>query len=320
MGLHRNSCSTSLGDALLPLDSSSSNSPVGSSHASSSIRRSFSRGYTRSKSAPTRSYCRLRVEQMLQAYFTWRVPIPWVLLVVLRRTDKYIARLGLDEGDRNMDLDAPGITPLHPKLSVRMQLTTLSVCELVSDMLVFLHCFVLVLRLALHADDAQRYCNVLLLLSTFSIILEVQFLLEVIAKWYVCRRSFFHSKLQVLDAVTTLIVWIAAIMSFAGVTEDAVTALRLCRAFRLYHRLHSFTLLLQVLSQVGPALVALLGVLFLLLYMYSMIGMMFFCNELVPGSVSPDFAYDAEDFYVINFNDLAHSMVALFYQLIINDW
>jgi hypothetical protein len=73
------------------------------------------------------------------------------------------------------------------------------------------------------------------------------------------------------------------------------------------------------LSQVGPPLAALLGVLFILLYTYSMIGMMFFCNELVDGNVDGT-DYDESDFYALNFNDLAHSLIALFYQLVVNDW
>jgi hypothetical protein len=127
-----------------------------------------------------------------------------------------------------------------------------------------------------------------------------------------------------LDLVTILIVWVGQIIVFVQTgTSSAsdVSALRLARAFRLYHRLNSFTLLLKVLSQVGPPLAALLGVLFVLLYTYSMIGMMFFCNELLESNnLDPKLDYVDSNFYALNFNDLAHSLIALFYQLVVNDW
>ena len=47
---------------------------------------------------------------------------------------------------------------------------------------------------------------------------------------------------------------------------------------------------------------------------------MCFCNELLPGNLSTDLDYDAGDFYILNFNDLARSLIALFYQLVVNDW
>jgi len=47
---------------------------------------------------------------------------------------------------------------------------------------------------------------------------------------------------------------------------------------------------------------------------------MFFIHELEPGRVPPDIPYEQNDFFAMNFDDLAHSLVSLFHQLVVNDW
>jgi hypothetical protein len=45
---------------------------------------------------------------------------------------------------------------------------------------------------------------------------------------------------------------------------------------------------------------------------------MFFVDELTLGNLNPSLDYHQANFYVLNFNDLAHSLIALFYQLVVS--
>ena len=266
--------------------------------------------------------CQGRLQQMLIKYFTLRLPLPNIILQLSGRTEQHITERENEERLQEDTFNDPPKTPLHPNIRIRQRLTTFSLSNLVSDVLVILHAILLVTHIALRHDDTPS--SALHGLESAIILLEVQFMGEVLCKMWICGWSFWKNKLQVVDFLTTIVVWIGQILvlsSTYGTGQDAISSMRVARTIRLYHRLASFTLLLQVLNQVGPALLALLGVLFILLYFYSMIGMMFFCNELElgkPGLANTD--YDLSDFYVLNFNDLAHSLISLFYQLVVNDW
>jgi hypothetical protein len=214
--------------------------------------------------------------RLLLWYFTLRVPIPYLIRVhVMGRKDKQIKQR--EEDERPVDLRAPALTPLHPNHSLREQLTTFSLSELVSDLLTAIHACLLVLRMFLendiggHSDTSGRDA-----IEGLTLMLQVQFLLEIVSKAWLCRGRFFNARMHIVDTLAIAAVWIAEVVWLGknrGVARDAVSCIRLVRCLRLYHRLNSFTLLLEVLSQVGPALVALFGVLFILLYSYSIIAM-----------------------------------------------
>ena len=253
--------------------------------------------------------------RLMMSYFTYRVPFPSFVMYLLGRSEDSIRRAEVAD----LPLNQPS-TPIHPPISIRTHLTTFSLNECVTDMLVILHAILIFSRIAggVNGDSTGATAS-----RTSSMMIEILFLFEVLTKWYLCGRKFFNSNLHVLDLLTTIIMWIVQIILMTtnlANGQDGVRSIRLLRGFRLYHRIESFTLLLQVVTQVGPALIGLVGVLFMMLYLFSIIGMMVFSKALVLGKVPTNIPYHSGDFYALNFNDLKNSLVLLFHQLVVNDW
>jgi len=282
-----------------------------SSHSSSS---------SSSQQAPCfRQRVSAALKRALITFFTWRVAIPHGMLTMMGRTDARIAELESEEAP--LPDDAQPSTPIHPLLPLRTRLTTFSVSHLLADAITVTHAIILVVQMALSSNDPHHSAH--MTLRAFLVLFEVLFVLEIMCKMFVCGSAYFKKPLLVLDLVTVITVWVAQIVLWTHsyhTVDIGISCLRVARCFRLYHHLASFTLLLRVLGQVRPALLALFGVLFLFLYAYSIVGMMFFCDALQLGRVPEDIDYHRGDFYAMNFNDLAHSLIALFYQLVVNDW
>jgi hypothetical protein len=122
------------------------------------------------------------------------------------------------------------------------------------------------------------------------------------------------------------IIWLAQILEWAlqpenGSALDALlTAAHLTRVLRYTHRLPPLRLLLRALVHVAPAVSGMTGVLLLVLYSYGVVGCWLFSGLLVPGTLPVSLPYVSNDWWSLHFNDLAHALMALFQQMVVNDW
>jgi len=256
--------------------------------------------------------------------------------------------------------------PLPAILRRALRVPTFSLSEFVSDSLTVAHAVLLLLSMTIGSWDTDgegipdRWTSVAQIMEAIVVLVQAVFTFEMIGKFIAYTHTapaatrkgnsssswfdrfkqrhapFFSSSLRNFDLLCLVIIWTAQILIWTGVHRgrrvggsgelDALSCIRLCRLFRMYHRLSSFTLLLRVVKQVGPALVALLGVLVLLMYCYAIIGMACFMHatdrDRMPDPSTPDLLLDyvKNGFFPMNFNDFAHAFIVMFHQLVVNDW
>jgi hypothetical protein len=101
----------------------------------------------------------------------------------------------------------------------------------------------------------------------------------------------------------------------------SVLQIRLLRVIRLFFGFRPFQIIASTFIQLLPSAIPLLGTLWVLMYTYALVGVELFGGRVYRGEPSlANTAYGRNDYYSLNFNDMAGSIVVLWCLLLVNDW
>ena len=182
----------------------------------------------------------------------------------------------------------------------------------------------IILQYAQYALDARGMDSVALnaLSSTllFSFLIEITVGAMGIGAVELWERSLFDK----LDIVLVIMGTIGEIVGYAADSDsvlvvDALPMLRIIRVLRLMRTTKNFRIIVNVVTTLSGQLVRYLAVLFLLFYFYASIGMEIFSNRL-HGSGVANSSYGQLNYYKINFDTPGSAFVALWEQMIVNQW
>lgn len=163
---------------------------------------------------------------------------------------------------------------------------------------------------------------------TTEVALLMWFIFEIVLKVSVNSWRFYWSNLENrFDFLVTMVLLVFELLrnSFALLGISAfvtfVLAYRAVWVIRSLRLLMFFRLFLTNLSRISTSLLRYLLLMFGLFYSFSIVGMGLFAGQL--GANNPAVAassYGQANYYPLNFDDISSAYVALFYQLIVNNW
>lgn len=152
------------------------------------------------------------------------------------------------------------------------------------------------------------------------------FLLEMMSKLVVFGlRKYLRNWINAIDLVVVTLSLMGESTSRIPWSAD-ITLFRLFRIFRPLYAMQRFRIMFNTLREIIPATLALMGVLLTLFYVFAIAGMWFFEGAIVrdlhatQGSPVSATTYALSNYWELNFNDMAHSVVTLFALLIVNNW
>jgi hypothetical protein len=100
-----------------------------------------------------------------------------------------------------------------------------------------------------------------------------------------------------------------------------VLQIRLLRVIRLFFAFQPIQIIASTFIQLLPSATSLLGTLWVLMYTYALVGVELFGGRVYRGEPSlANTVYGRNDYYSLNFNDMAGSVVVLWCLLLVNDW
>ena len=196
--------------------------------------------------------------------------------------------------------------------------------------------------------DAIIIVNAAVIISSYEYIewgFLAVFTLEILLKIYAFGFSLFISKYW--NVFDTVIIGSAVIFNIidnargdaddAYIILDVLLILRVLRIIKIFHGIHSFKMILNTIFHILPSLFTYVGVLFVFVYIFSIVGMeafqdkikffgpdtyntsdpqqMWCGNKALEGSTFYKFKYCAN-----NFNDIGSSFIVLFELLVVNQW
>lgn len=230
------------------------------------------------------------------------------------------------------DVAPPERTPLQtaPARRPARANATFVLSELMADALTLLHSLLHLLVVLLSAESTESEAlSCVAPLRSVVLLLQVLFALELVCKLAVYPggpRALLASDWHKLDAFCIGLGWLAQMAEWGfnpsrhSAPAALLTSARLARVLRFTYRLPALQLLLRVLVRVAPAISGMVGVLLLVLFSYGVLGCWLFSGLLLPGTLPASMPYVSADYWSLHFNDLAHALVALFHQMVINDW
>ena len=196
--------------------------------------------------------------------------------------------------------------------------------------------------------DAIILVNAAVIISSYEYIewgfLSV-FTLEIVLKIYAFGFSMFISKYwNVFDTVIIGSAVIFQIIENArGDTNDAyiildvLLILRVLRIIKIFHGIQSFKMILNTIFHILPSLFTYVGVLFVFIYIYAIVGMESFKDKIrffgpeTYNTTDPakqwcgnmalkDSTFYKEKYCANNFNDIGSAFIVLFELLVVNQW
>jgi len=196
--------------------------------------------------------------------------------------------------------------------------------------------------------DAIILINAAVILSSYEYIewgfLSV-FTLEILLKIYAFGFSMFISKYwNVFDTVIIGSAFIFNIIDNArGDTDggyiilDVLLILRVLRIIKIFHGIDAFKMILNTIFHILPSLFTYVGVLFVFFYIYAIIGMESFKNQInfygqdTYNTTDPmkqwcgnealkDSQFYKDRYCANNFNDIGSAFIVLFELLVVNQW
>jgi len=104
-------------------------------------------------------------------------------------------------------------------------------------------------------------------------------------------------------------------------TYELIIFIRILKLLTLVYEIRAMRLIIETMRNMVTPLLYFLGVLFIIFYVFALIGMVLFGGKITRTSQTiMNNASVPNNYYLSNFNDLASSFVTLFSLMVVNNW